>query len=63
MTDSTELCTHVELHEHVQKLKVDIAALRCEFEIVRQASRLFEDAMNVWMERAMKAEAANATDK
>lgn len=29
-----------------------------EFEIVRAASRLFEQASNVWMERALKAEAA-----
>ena len=27
-----------------------------EFEILRQAARLFEDASNVWMERALKAE-------
>lgn len=31
---------------------------KSEFEIVRTASRLFEDAANVWMERALKAEAA-----
>jgi len=29
---------------------------RKEFEIVRSASRMFEDAANTWMERALKAE-------
>lgn len=30
---------------------------RSEFEIVRKASRLFEDAARVWETRALKAEA------
>lgn len=30
---------------------------REEFEIVRKASRQFEEAANLWMERALKAEA------
>ena len=33
------------------------APSREEFEIVRKASRLFEDAANQWMDRALKAEA------
>lgn len=40
---------------------LELARLRAEFEIVRTASRLFEDAANTWMERALKAEAAIAT--
>jgi hypothetical protein len=36
---------------------------RKEFEIVRTASRLFEDACNRWMDRALKAEAHLASAK
>lgn len=35
----------------------DLKALRRDFEIVRSASRMFEEAANNWMERALKAEA------
>lgn len=38
----------------------EIERIRVEFEIVRTASRLFEQASNDWMERALKAEAALA---
>ena len=38
--------------------------LKADLEIVRKASRLFEEASNAWMERALKAEAElNLSDK
>lgn len=39
------------------------ARLKADFEIVRKASRLFEDAANQWMARALAAEEALAASK
>jgi len=37
-----------------------LSNLKKDFEIVRKASRLFENTSNAWMDRALKAEAALA---
>lgn len=41
----------------VRVLEKELGDLKKDFEIVRTASRLFEQAANVWQERALKAEA------
>ena len=52
-----------EAIDEIERLRTaaQSAPSREEFEIVRKASRLFEDAANQWMDRALKAEAKLAT--
>lgn len=63
------LLSHKELVELCLKLDSMLKAERTyskeveqNFEISRKASHMFENASNLWMERALKAEAKNATN-
>lgn len=47
------------LAELLRDIAANVSLLERDFEIVRKASRLFEQATNDWMDRALKAEAAN----
>ena len=58
----TDLLSEILLAKTKEELIEDLIYWRGEFEIARRASRLFEDASNAWMERALKAEAKNGTD-